>query len=116
MIVPSTSAAAWSASGTASRSSSCQHERPADAGEFVRRCGAGRAQRVEVDVVALADAGGDDARAAVVDDHGFAALAAQLARARELGEPAVEPGLGRLRDRNGEGVGLSPAPAARCRS
>ena len=37
-------------------------ERAADAGERVRRCSAGRAQRVEVDVVARPDAGGDDAR------------------------------------------------------
>ena len=67
---------------------------PADAGERLGGRRARRAERVGVDLVALADAGRDEARclelAVEVEDDRLATLAAQLAALAEPREPAAE--------------------------
>ena len=62
--------------------------RAADAGERLRSGGSGRAERVGVELVALAETGRDDARrverAVRVQEERLAAVAAQLAALGEL--------------------------------
>src|SRR5437763_278010 len=79
--------------------------RSAEAGELMRRRGARGPQRVAVDLFALADACRQEPSAVVAEQESLAAVAAQLARAREAGEAIVDA-VERLRDRDGVRVGV----------
>jgi len=98
-----------------------------DVGERAGGCGARGAERVEVDAVAVADADRDDAwgleLAVEVEHERLARIAPQLAARKQAGQPAVEllvddpatfaaEPVGRLRDRDGERVGLRLARQA----
>jgi len=86
MMVPSTSARAWSASESGSVSSSSQQTVPPTRESCVCGRGAGGPQRVEVDAVPVADPDRDDTRglelAVEVEDEGFARVALAARRSR----------------------------------